>query len=84
MYATCIKWYQSCQFSIYLLILSKCFPNRSRKINGPLLQKDFEEKGCNSDSMSSEKQINNNQMVFVNSKVIKRCNETIPINKIIL
>lgn len=50
--------------------------------DNPSVQKGFEEKGSNSDSMSFEKQINYNQLLFVDYKVISRCNETTMMNKI--
>lgn len=60
-----------------------CFsPDGTGKKNNPSLTKGFEEKGSNFVALSSEKPINNDQMVSVDSKVTSKCNESVPVNVI--
>ena len=63
--------------------LCHCFsPDGTGKKNSPSLTRGFEEKGSNFVAVSSEKAMNNDQIVSVDSKVISKCNESVPVNMI--
>ncbi|KEH26978.1 LEAF RUST 10 DISEASE-RESISTANCEUS RECEPTOR-LIKE PROTEIN KINASE-like 1.2 isoform X1 [Medicago truncatula] len=63
--------------------LCHCFsPDGNGKKNNPSLTRGFEEKCSNFGAVSSEKAINNDQMVSVDSKVTSKCDESVPVNVI--